>query len=126
MSEVELDSSAVLALLLNEPGSDRVRRELPGALLSAVNLAEVVGKLTERGMPASEAQAAVEAIGVEMVEFGIEQACLTGELRIATRPWGLSLGDRACLVLSRLRGAAALTADAAWQSVPGFDVVALR
>jgi ribonuclease VapC len=126
MNEVVLDSSAVLALLLAEPGADRVQEALPGALLSTVNFTEVVTKLCERGMPAVEARAAVEAIGVELVDFDADLACATGDLRTVTRSAGLSLGDRACLALARLRGFPALTADAAWLQVPGFDVVPIR
>jgi PIN domain nuclease of toxin-antitoxin system len=64
MSDAVLDSSAVLALLLAEPGADKVRSALPGALLSTVNFAEIVSKLCERGMPADQARAAIETIGV--------------------------------------------------------------
>jgi len=125
VNEPVLDSTAVLALLLAETGADRVQAALPGALLSAVNLAEVVTKLGERGMPAGEARAAVEAMGVEVVDFGADQACLVGELRIATRSAGLSLGDRACLALARIRNVPAITADAIWGQLPGFDVVVI-
>jgi PIN domain nuclease of toxin-antitoxin system len=121
-----LDSSAVLALLLGEPGADQVQRELPGALLSAVNFAEVISKLCERGMPAAEARVAVEATGVDLIAFDVDQACLAGHLRNATRSAGLSLGDRACLALARLRGFPAVTADAAWSRLSGFDVIFIR
>lgn len=126
MSKAVLDSSAVLAVLLEEAGSDQVEGTLPGALLSAVNLAEVVSKLCERGMPASEAMLAVAAIGVDVVPFDGDQALQAGELRPLTRAAGLSLGDRACLALSRLRGLPAMTADAAWAAVPDCDVILIR
>lgn len=126
MSEAVLDSSAILALLLGEPGAAKVRDALPGGLLSSVNLAEVVSKLCERGMPAAEAMMAVASIGVDIVSFDAEQAHLAGEMRPATRAAGLSLGDRACLALARQRGLPTLTADAAWAGLPGFDVVLLR
>jgi PIN domain nuclease of toxin-antitoxin system len=40
---VVLDASALLALLLGEPGADVVRPTLADAAMSTVNLAEVVG-----------------------------------------------------------------------------------
>ena len=126
MSDAVLDSSGVLALLFAEPGADTVKAALPGALLSTVNLAEVITKLCERGMPADQARAAVEAIGVELIDFGADQACMVGELRAATRSAGLSLGDRACLALSRLRGFPAITADTVWGQLSGFNVVVIR
>lgn len=126
MSDAVLDSSAVLALLQDEPGSGRVKACLPGALISSVNVAEIISKLCERGMPPDAARLATEAIGVEIVEFDLDQACLTGALRPATRSLGLSLGDRACLALARLRDLPAITCDRAWHGVEGSDVVFLR
>ena len=49
MSEVVLDASALLALLNDEPGAGEVEKTVPGAIISAVNLSEVVAKLAERG-----------------------------------------------------------------------------
>jgi ribonuclease VapC len=126
VSEFVLDSSAVLALLLDEPGADKVKAALPGAFLSTVNFAEVVTKLCERGMPANEAREAIETIGAELVDYGVEQACITGDLRNATRSAGLSLGDRACLALARHRNLPAITADTVWGKLSGFDVIVIR
>lgn len=126
MSEAVLDSSAVLVLLLGETGAAAVMAVLPGALLSTVNLAEVVSKLGERGMPADQARAAIETIGVEIVDFGVDQACLAGELRGRTRALGLSLGDRACLALALARDLPAVTADAVWARLDRVKVVVVR
>ncbi len=126
MSDAVLDSSAVLALLLGEPGAEVVAAALPDVLLCAVNLGEVVAKLSDRGMPATEARAAVEATGVEIVSFDADLACLSGEIRPMTKAAGLSLGDRACLALAGSRSLPAITADGAWSNVPGFNVVAIR
>lgn len=126
MSDAVLDSSAVLALLLGEPGAERVTQTLPGALISTVNVAEIVTKLCERGMPHNQARLTIEAIGVEIVAFTTDQACLTGELRNTTRSAGLSLGDRACLALAQQRNLPAITADTAWSQVPGVDVIVIR
>lgn len=45
-----LDASALLALLLDEPGADRVAATLGDAVMSTVNLAEVLGKAADRGL----------------------------------------------------------------------------
>lgn len=126
VSNAVLDSSAVLALLLAEPGADKVRSALPGALLSTVNFAEIVSKLCERGMPADQARAVIETIGVEVVDFDLDQACITGDLRNRTRSAGLSLGDRACLALASSRKLPAITADTAWTTLPNFEIIAIR
>ena len=126
MNEAVLDSSAVLAVLQSEPGANLVLATLPGALLSTVNFAEVVTKLTMSGMPAFEARLSVEGLGVDIIEFTLEQAELTGGLRPITAKTGLSLGDRACLALAQTHGATALTTDRSWKKVPGFDVLHIR
>lgn len=59
-----LDASAVLALLHNEPGAEMVAKKLPNAGLSTVNLAEVVTKLVDAGMPLDDAREAVDTLGL--------------------------------------------------------------
>ncbi len=44
-----LDASALLAAFFDEPGADVVAERMSGALMSAVNLSEVVAKLIDRG-----------------------------------------------------------------------------
>jgi PIN domain nuclease of toxin-antitoxin system len=109
-----MDSSAILAVLKNEPGEDVVRRALPGSIISAVNAAEVGARLADRGAPEAQIPGYVSSVGLEIVSFDAEQALMSAALRNATRPFGLSLGDRACLALARRRGLPVLTADAAW------------
>jgi PIN domain nuclease of toxin-antitoxin system len=114
---VVLDASAVLGLMDTEPGEDAVAAVLPGALLSSVNLAEVISKLAERGMPAEQAHADALALGIDVVPFDGYLALDAGALRPLTRRAGLSLGDRCCLALARSRRAAVLTTQARWQPI---------
>jgi PIN domain nuclease of toxin-antitoxin system len=48
----ELDASALLSILLDEPGQDRVNRIAARSPIHAVNLAEAIGRLVRSGMPA--------------------------------------------------------------------------
>jgi ribonuclease VapC len=114
---VVLDSSALLCLLNGETGADRVAEALPSAVIGAVNLAEVVTKLRERGLSAGEVEEALGGFNLDVRPFTALQAYATGNLRQATRSQGLSLGDRACLALAVELGAPALTADQAWGKV---------
>lgn len=110
-----LDASAVLTLLLSEPGHPVVARFAPGALLSTVNLAEVVGKAVDRGLAPREVTRLLVAAGVELVALSSEDATLAGALRSVEGGRALSLADRACLALAlREPGSEVLTADRAW------------
>lgn len=116
---VVLDASALLALIKNEPGAVHVAAALPNSVMSAVNYAEVLGKLSDDGWPHDVAATAVRSLGLEVVDFTAAQAEVAGQLRSLSRQAGLSLGDRACLALALVSGLAVLTADAAWTRIAG-------
>lgn len=119
MSETTvLDASAILAVLNGEPGQEIVIPALLDALVCAVNLAEVVGALADRGMPADAAYHSATRLGFTTVPLDGQRASAAGALRPLTRTLGLSLGDRCCLALGKERGAAVLTADRAWARLP--------
>jgi len=128
VSNVVLDASALLALLNNEPGSPAVASAVAsGASISAVNLAEVVGKLAEAGVTEQPLRRALDSLALDIVPFDAELAYATGLLRPATRPAGLALGDRACLALAMREKAEALTMDRTWAQLQlGVTVRALR
>ena len=107
----------MLALLNAEPGHETVTQALPGAVISAVNLAEVIGKLADATVPAAAIDRALAALDLEVVDFDVDQAREAGLMRPDTRASGLSLGDRACLALALARGAPALTTDRAWAAL---------
>ena len=114
MSRAVLDASAMLAFLRGEPGADRVNSYRGDALASAVNVAEVVSRLSDLGARLSEIRRAIALMAVEIVAFDEEQALAAASIRDATRSRGLSLGDRACLQLAAQRRLPAVTADRAW------------
>lgn len=109
-----LDSSAVLAWIQAEPGGEAASE---GALLSAVNLAEVIGKLIDKGYSPGDVLAMARGLAHRIVPLDEELAMATGMLRAQTRAQGLSLGDRACLALAQREGLPALTTDKAWSEV---------
>lgn len=123
-----VDASALLAYLLGEPGSDAVVTALEGgAAMSALNVAEVLSKLTDAGAPVDETWPAIEALGIEVVAVGAREAISIARLRPATRDSGLSIADRACLDLAASRGVPALTADRAWTGVDvGVEIRLIR
>ena len=127
MTAVVLDSSAVLAVYFDEPGADRVRAVLPGALLSAVNYAEAIGKCLERGETLAVTLRKLDALGVTVVAHDASLAQRAGELLPLTRRFGLSLGDRACLALAERERLPVLTSDRAWKAIAmGLDIRLIR
>ncbi len=125
MSRVVLDASAILALLNQEEGAERVAPFLADAVISTVNLAEVVTRLALAGMPETAIREALALLPLESVPFDAGQAIDVGLLAPTTRPSGLSLGDRACLVLARRLDATAVTADQAWVGIDAGVAVEL-
>ena len=127
MTRSVLDSSAVLAVLQEEPGASHVALAMSDAVLSSVNLAEIVQRLARSGGPEEGVRAVLASLDCEIVGFDAEQGVEAGLLERATRAQGLSLGDRACLALARARGFPVLTADQAWAKVDvGVEVVLIR
>ena len=100
MGRVVLDASAVLALLLGEPGADVVARRLPAAYLSAVNYAEVLARTARLCGSLEEAKRRVDRHDWRVVPFDADQAAAAAALAPAGRPYSLSLADRACLALA--------------------------
>ncbi len=114
MGKVVLDASALLALVNQEPGQDIVAELLPRSLVSAVNASEFVAKLTDQGMPEGEVQEVLVALNVTVVPFDEAQGLVAGYLRAVTKPFGLSLGDRACLALGLQVQCPVVSADKTW------------
>jgi ribonuclease VapC len=124
-----LDASAILALLLDEPGASSVTAVLDDAAVSTVNLAEVVGQYARRGIPEAGIRAMLSQFSIQIVPFDEALAFAVGSLVPKTRSAGLSLGDRACLALAVRLGTKALTADRSWSRIAravGVEVELIR
>lgn len=122
-----LDSSAVLAVIFDEPGGEAVVDQLQGGLLSTVNLTEIHTRLLLDGRAAGFAWKSILSLGLEVCLFDDEQARLAAELIGRTRPLVLSLGDQACLALALQRKATVYTTNRAWKQLDlGIEIVAIR
>ena len=117
MTSAVLDSSVLLAVILEEPGAARVEAHLPGGKVSAVNIGEIAAKLHDLGMPEAAVDAVIAGLQLDIRTHDVEAALGAGHLRPATRSAGLSLGDRACLALAAALNLPALTADRDWLRV---------
>jgi ribonuclease VapC len=108
---IVVDASAVMALMLAEPGADVVTAQIRGSLISAINLSECCARGVERGADAADVLSIVRGYEVQVIPFDLAAALATADLRESTRPFGSSLGDRACLALGLSRSAAVFTSD---------------
>jgi ribonuclease VapC len=124
---IVLDSSALLALLFFEPGCERVAEVVPRSCMSTVNLAEVLGRLARDGRALDEALDQIAQMGIVWIDFDRKLAIAATALLLPTMPSGLSLGDRACLALARLRDLPAVTADRTWTKLDlGIPIEVVR
>ncbi len=119
-----LDASALLSILLDEPGQDRVTQIVDHSQIHAVNLAEVIGRLVRAGMPPKKAVATLAQLHLDVEEgFSTAQAELCGVLLGTRRDLGLSLGDCVCLTTAASSGAVAVTADRRWMELDGTVIL---
>ncbi|MCZ6859743.1 MAG: type II toxin-antitoxin system VapC family toxin [Alphaproteobacteria bacterium] len=127
MTDTVLDASAILAMVHREPGAEVVAEELPRAIVSAVNIAEVAARMSDDGVPDGDIQTTMSNMDMDVVAFDNALALACGNLRRLTRHVGLSLGDRACLALAYARSLPVLTADRVWAELNiGVEVRLIR
>lgn len=126
MSSFILDSSAILAVLQQEIGGEKAVTYFPKASVSAVNVAEVLTKLVEKGDDIDKAIKAFEFLQLEVIDLDESQARKIAELRPLTKHLGLSLGDRSCLALAIIEDATAVTADRDWRSISFCSIDVIR
>lgn len=123
MNRIVLDSAAVLAMIQREAGGERVEALLDAmevgadveVAISSVNWCEILTRTQRdhRGVTAEELSAALA--GIEIVPFDKEAAEIAASYARSSR--ALSLGDRACLALAKIKHATAWTADRIWAQV---------
>jgi PIN domain nuclease of toxin-antitoxin system len=127
VSKVVFDASAIIAASNNEAGSSTVIALKDQSAVSTVNLAEVKAKLIHRGLAPGDAWAVALTFSGEVFSFDSEQASIAGGLMEYTRPYGLSLGDRACLALALVLDAPVYTTDRTWAKLDlGLRIHLLR
>lgn len=117
MTSVVMDASAVLALVRDEPGADKVASHVGRAAISAVNLQEVIKELSLSGLDVETIRELLDELRLDVRAHDVEAAYLTAGLHTQTKEFGRGLGDRSCLALAMQLGVPALTADREWKKV---------
>lgn len=116
------DASALLAFLKGEAGAATVEDQLShDAVCGAANWSEVAQKIRQ-----AEADWPLARELLLSYDLTIEPVT-AGDAETAAGLWrrgsGLSLGDRLCVALGTRLGHPILTADAAWEKVPGVTLL---
>ena len=81
MSRAVLDASAILAFLRGEPGAGIVAGYRGDSLVSAVNVAEAGGRLSDFGMRGADVRRSIDLMALEIVPFDAEQAHAAAGIR---------------------------------------------
>ena len=126
MIEFILDASAILAVLQNESGKEKVGVMLDSSAIGRVNLTEILTSLINKGSSFEDAVAAVDSLEIPVIEFDRVQSERSAKLRPLTKHLGLSLGDRACLALAIEKDATAVTADRNWTKLNFCKIETIR
>ena len=117
MTSAVLDASAVLALVRDEPGGDKVAEHVGRAAISAVNLQEVVKELLVSDLNISVIREVLGELRLEVRPHDADAAYAAAALHEQTREFGRGLGDRSCMALALALNVPAITADREWRKV---------
>jgi ribonuclease VapC len=126
-AEAVLDASALLAWLVQERGADVVAEYLPRAVISAVNLSEVLYRGQRLGRNVANLPARLGHLGLRVEPFTADDALLATAIYAGDRRHLLSLADRCCLATAIRLALPAVTGDRAWSTLDlGVEVLAFR
>ena len=114
---VVLDASAVLAFVREEPGADRVLAHVGLAVISTVNLQEVIKEMTLDGLTPAQIRETLAGLRLEVRPHDEAASYAAGALVEKTSKYGRGLGDRTCMALGLELGLPILTADQEWKRV---------
>jgi PIN domain nuclease of toxin-antitoxin system len=122
-----IDSSVFVAAINKEPGGDKLAAYLDESVIPVTTYTEVVTRLLDAEMLFDKADRLMSDFRVPIVDVTFALAKRAAEFRSATRPCGLSMGDRICLALAESIGGTAVTADRQWASVNlGISIELIR
>lgn len=127
-NSVVLDASALLALVQEERGAEKLKPLIRKAVMSTVNVVESLTALQRINIPSNEASLLINEIVADVIPFDMEQAVYVADLYPQVKHKGLSLGDRACIALGIKLKAPIYTADNAWAdlNLNGVDIRLIR
>jgi len=127
-NKVLFDSSALLTLIQQENGYEELEDVVANAVISSVNLSEVISVLSRSMVPKEKIEEIINSSITDVIPFSRGEAILSGELINQTKAFGLSLGDRACIATGILYNLKVYTTDQIWRKLDlkGLKLVLVR
>lgn len=114
-----LDASALLCLLDDQPGAERVAEVLDHAAVTAVTLAVVAAEMMQRGVGRDETAALLGALHLKVIEVGVDQA-IDAAMVGSRHPNDSESVEQWCwLAAADKAGAVAMTASGKPEAGPG-------
>lgn len=130
LGPILLDSSALLALCLDEPGADAVAQAIGRSAdvgMTTTNIAECTSKLLRLGWEPEAIEQFLEELEILVIREDLALGILAGELHARSRHLGISTGDAVCLAAALRDERPVLTADRAWAALElDISVVVVR
>jgi len=122
-----LDASIVIRFLNQEKGWEKILPILEGKVcMSSLNVTEFYTWCIRQEKGMSVGQEMIGEMDIQIIDFDSELAELATQIYLKTKPFGLSLGDRACLCTAKKMKSKVYTCDKIWSKVSqDFEVVVL-
>lgn len=123
-----LDTSAIIALLKKEPGYKVVENIIASSAMSAINLAELTIVLQRLEISEDEIKEITTDIVPQIIPFCLDLAKRISILSKFTKGYGLSLGDKVCIVTGEYYNMNIYTADKIWSElkIPNVKIHLIR
>ncbi|HLX54108.1 MAG TPA: type II toxin-antitoxin system VapC family toxin [Aquella sp.] len=122
------DTSAFLAIINDEPGSEIAQKHISNACMCTINIAEVVTYLVRNGYTNDTDIHRIVNL-IKPISFDEQVAVMAGKMISLTKKFGLSLGDRSCLATAKQLNLPVYTADRKWSELAkqvGVQVIQIR
>lgn len=130
MNKVVLDASALLALINNEKGAEKIEPLIGNTLMCSVNVTEVASKVYDLLGNNNEelCKLSVEPFLYSIIDFDKSLCYSAAALKALTKHKGLSLGDRACIATGLYFDLPVYTADKVWGEldIPNLKLKLIR
>ena len=114
MYRAVLDASALVAILRRESGAADVIEWLRGAVVSSVNVAEVLWTMDKRGADRNQVEVDLRQMQFRELPFTREDAEIVARLQPLTLGSSVGFADRSCMALAFRHGVPAITGDREW------------